>query len=149
MITHPEAVARRGEATKERMILPIPQKFNPSMPVETSTAPITPPTKACEELLGSATHQVRMFQITAPASAAMRTCSFTWLADCTMSAPMVLATPVLYMAPRKLSTAAIKIASFGEMARVETDVAMAFAVSWKPLIKSNTSASTITVNIKK
>ena len=51
-----------------------------------------------------------------------------------MSLPMVFATPVEYIAPRKLRIAAMTMASLGESARVETDVAMALAVSWKPLI---------------
>ncbi|MNW00332.1 hypothetical protein D3C71_1958080 [compost metagenome] len=41
--------------------------------------------------------------------------------------------------------AAIMMAVRGGRARVDTEVAMAFAVSWNPLIKSNPSASTITI----
>ena len=52
----------------------------------------------------------------------------------TRSPPMVLATPVLIMAPAKLRHAAIMMAWRGVMARVDTLVAMALAVSWKPLI---------------
>ncbi len=37
--------------------------------------------------------------------------------------------------------AAINTAIRGERARVETDVATAFAVSWKPFVKSNASAT--------
>ena len=64
-----------------------------------------------------------------------------------MSPPMVFATPVEYIAPRKLRTAAIRIAFLGAIARVETEVAIAFAVSWKPLMKSNSSARPMTVKI--
>jgi hypothetical protein len=48
-------------------------------------------------------------------------------------------------APRKLKTAAIATAFRGEIARVETLVAIEFAVSWKPFVKSKNSATTITV----
>ncbi|MNN92071.1 hypothetical protein D3C81_2102860 [compost metagenome] len=43
--------------------------------------------------------------------------------------PIVLATPVNIIAPRKFMTAAIMIAVRGFSARVETEVAIAFAVS--------------------
>ena len=51
-----------------------------------------------------------------------------------MSPPMVFATPVLIIAPKKLSVAAIITAVLGAMALVDTEVAIALAVSWKPLI---------------
>jgi hypothetical protein len=47
---------------------------------------------------------------------------------------MVLATAVPAKAPMKLNAAAISRACCGRSARVATDVAMAFAVSWKPLM---------------
>jgi hypothetical protein len=47
---------------------------------------------------------------------------------------MVDATFVETIAPAKLSPAAMKIAAFTESARVDTQVAMAFAVSWKPFM---------------
>ena len=46
-----------------------------------------------------------------------------------MSPPIVFATPVLTIAPKKLSTAVIMIAFLGAIARVDTDVAIALAVS--------------------
>jgi hypothetical protein len=39
-----------------------------------------------------------------------------------------------------LSTPAIATATFGGSAPVATEVAIAFAVSWKPLVKSNANA---------
>src|SRR5262245_5190818 len=48
------------------------------------------------------------------------------------------------MAPRKFSTPAMAMACSGVRPRVATTVAIALAVSWKPLMKSNTTASTIT-----
>jgi len=44
-----------------------------------------------------------------------------------------LATAVPVNAPRKLAVADMRMAWYGRRARVETDVAIAFAVSWKPL----------------
>src|SRR4051812_16754464 len=60
-----------------------------------------------------------------------------------MPLPIVLATAVPLMAPAKLSTAAIRIAIHDRSTRVEMTVATAFAVSWKPLMKSNTTGSTM------
>ena len=48
-------------------------------------------------------------------------------------------------APTMFMTAAMATAMRGESARVETEVAMALAVSWKPLVKSNASAMTTIV----
>ena len=47
-------------------------------------------------------------------------------------------------APAKLRIAAIVTATFGGRAPVAIDVAIALAVSWKPLVKSNANAVTIT-----
>ncbi|MNW15079.1 hypothetical protein D3C71_2134780 [compost metagenome] len=58
--------------------------------------------------------------------------------------PIFLATPVNISAPTKFMTAARMIAVRGLSARVETEVAIAFAVSWKPLMKSKASARKIT-----
>ena len=47
-------------------------------------------------------------------------------------------------APTKLRTAALRTAARGERARVETLVAIEFAVSWKPFVKSKKSATATT-----
>ena len=47
-------------------------------------------------------------------------------------------------APAKLRIAATRTAFRGESARVETLVAIAFAVSWKPFVKSKKSATAMT-----
>ena len=60
-----------------------------------------------------------------------------------MPLPTVFATAVVTNAPARFAIAAIRTASRGESARVETEVATAFAVSWKPFVKSNASATTI------
>ena len=48
--------------------------------------------------------------------------------------PMVLATPSDTSAPSRFITAASSSATLGVSARVEIDVAMALAASWKPLV---------------
>ena len=114
MIMQPETIPTTGDNIKERIIFPIPSKFNPSTPEEDIiTAPITPPIRACELLEGIANFQVIIFHTIAPKSAAIRTCSSTCDADLTISDPIVFATPVLYIAPKKLRTAAMIIACCG------------------------------------
>jgi len=63
--------------------------------------------------------------------------------------PTVLATAVPDNAPTKFNIVAIATAALGVKALVDTEVAIAVAVSWKPFIKSNTSARTITQTSKK
>ena len=48
--------------------------------------------------------------------------------------PIVFATAVPIIAPRMFMTAAISKAARGVQAFVETEVAIAFAASWKPLV---------------
>ena len=61
-----------------------------------------------------------------------------------MPPEMVLATSVERNAPTRFSTAASSTATFGLSAPVAMGVAIAFAVSWKPFVKSKKSASTMT-----
>ena len=56
------------------------------------------------------------------------------VASSTRPLPIVFATAVPANAPMKLNDAAMRIAWRGLSARVATEVAMAFAVSWKPLM---------------
>ena len=62
----------------------------------------------------------------------------------TMPPEIVLATSVDRNAPTTFSTPLIRTATFGRSAPVAMDVAIAFAVSWKPLVKSKASAVTMT-----
>ena len=73
------------------------------------------------------------FQAIAPRSAAITTACVV-VASSTRPEPIVLATAVPAKAPMKLKAAAMRIAWAGRRARVATDVAIAFAVSWKPLM---------------
>ena len=63
----------------------------------------------------------------------------------TMPLATVAATSSEMKAPTKFRTAAIPTAAFGDIARVEIDVATALAVSWKPFVKSNARAVATTM----
>src|SRR5437667_6004465 len=75
----------------------------------------------------------------ADSSAAM---TRSWVASVggTIPLPTVVATAVPVKAPTTLRTPAISTAVPGASTRVATEVAMALAVSWKPLMKSKTRA---------
>src|SRR5215212_5914609 len=109
--------------------------------------PIRAPISACEELEGRPARQVMRFQVMAPNSTATSIESATPSAGATRL-PTVFATSacsncVVTTAPMRLRTAEKATATRGDIARVPTAVPIAFAVSWKPLVKSNRSATTI------
>src|SRR5579859_760375 len=118
--------------------------LTPELPTAASRAPITPPMSACDELEGRPKYQVMRFQAIAPTSPAKAIVSVT-LAVATRPLATVAATLSEMKAPAKLSTEAMAMAARGESARVEIDEATTFAVSWKPLVKSNASAVTTTM----
>ena len=97
--------------------------------------PASPPMRACDDDDGSPRHQVMRFQAIAPSRPAI-TITRPWCPSpgSTMPEPIVLATPSPSRAPIRLKTAAIASATRGVSAPVETDVAIAFAASWKPLV---------------
>jgi hypothetical protein len=99
--------------------------------------------RAWLELVGRPRYQVIRFHVIAPTIPASTTSSVITLASTTPLAT-VAATSSDTNAPRKLSTAAPSTASRGEMARVETLVAIALAASWKPLVKSKKNATATT-----
>ncbi len=114
-------------------LLKMPSSFSAPKPAATIVAPSRPPISACELEDGSARYHVIRFQVIAPMSAAATT-AWVVVASSTRPAPIVLATAVPANAPMKLNAVAIRIAWRGCRARVATDVAIAFAVSWKPLM---------------
>lgn len=113
-------------------------------PADITAAPIRPPNRACEELDGSPTSQVSRFHRMAPTSAAKMT-SVRSPSSLMIPPEIVLATSTDRNAPTRLRTADMATAVFGLSAPVEMVVAIAFAVSWKPFVKSNTRAVTITI----
>jgi hypothetical protein len=102
-----------------------------------------PPISAWLELDGRPKYHVIRFQVIAPTSPARMIFSVmtSWS---TMPFAIVAATANETKAPRKFRTAALRTANRGERARVETDVAIEFAVSWKPFVKSKKSATATT-----
>src|SRR5215210_456960 len=107
--------------------------------------PMRAPIRACEELEGRPARQVMRFQVMAPNKTATSIESAIPPAGATRL-PTVFATSawsnwVVTTAPTRLRTAEKATATRGAIARVPTAVPMAFAVSWKPLVKSNRSAT--------
>jgi hypothetical protein len=107
-------------------------------------APIRPPNSACEELEGSPRNQVSRFHRIAPTSPAKIT---TGLISVSSTSPpeIVFATWTDRNAPARFRHAAIATATLGRSAPVAMEVAMAFAVSWKPFVKSKINAVSTTV----
>src|SRR3954468_17835757 len=114
-----------------------------STPPATQVAPIRPPNSACEELEGSPMSQVVRFHMIAPTSPAKIT---TGVISVSLTSPpeIVFATSTDRNAPTRFRQPAIPTATFGRSAPVAIDVAIAFAVSWKPFVKSKTNAVTTT-----
>src|SRR5205085_10527877 len=93
--------------------------------------------------------QVIRSQAIADSSGAM---TKSWVAAVggTIPLPIVVATAVPVRAPTILRAPAISTAVPGASTRVATEVAMALAVSWKPLMKSKTSpTATIRMSIRR
>ena len=135
----------RNGATSDgmRTLSLIPLQFTTSHPEAKIADPIIPPINAWLELDGRPKNHVTRFQVIAPTSPASTMLSViaSWS---TIPVAMVAATSNETNAPAKLRTAAIATAALGLRARVETLVAMEFAVSWKPFVKSKKSATTTT-----
>src|SRR4030095_12947335 len=110
-----------------------------------SAAPQSPPTRACEELEGRPHHHVIRSQIVAPSSAQISTCGVTATTPESISPEeIVFATAVPHSAPTRFVAAASSTACPGLKTFVATTVAIEFAVSWKPLMYSKTSATRTT-----
>src|SRR3954466_2151927 len=122
----------------------MPSPLMTSAPSATNAAPIRPPISACDELDGSPAHHVARFHAIAPTSPANTTVVVTAPAS-TMPEPTVAATFSEMNAPAKFRIADRATAKRGDIARVDTEVAIAFAVSWKPFVKSKASAVTTTI----
>src|SRR5215216_7271066 len=140
MSTNPRAMPNSGDSGMNRMVFSRLPRSNAPKPALATPAPAKPPMRACDEEVGRPSHQVRKFQLTAPMSPAKTTASLTTSGSTVL--PTVLATCVWKTRKAmKLNRAAQRTASRGVSTRVETTVAIELAASWKPLVKSNTSAS--------
>src|SRR6185369_13584727 len=139
------AKARVGAMSAGRMTFSsTPSPLIAPVPSATKTDPIMPPISAWEDDDGSPNHHVVRFQAIAPIRPPKTTVGVTALAS-TMPLATVAATSSEMNAPAKLKIADIATAARGDSARVEMLVAIALAVSWKPLVKSNASAVATTM----
>src|SRR5919204_2572404 len=138
----PKAIAGAASAGMTTLCAS-PCQSTPFSPDCTSAAPTRPPISAWDELDGKPNHQVSRFHAIAPSSAASTVCCVARLPSMIPLATF-FATAVVTKAPARFATAAMSTAIRGVTARVPTDVATAFAVSWKPFVKSKPSATTTT-----
>lgn len=120
-----------------------PCHFTACDPAAASTAPMTPPISACEELDGMPSSQVMRFQTMAPARPPNTTARVTRPVS-TSPLAIVAATLRERNAPTRLRLADSATAVRGPSALVAIDVAIALAVSWNPLVKSNDTPVMIT-----
>src|SRR5512132_3354782 len=140
MSVNPRASPSSGDNKMNRAVFSRLAAFRTLKPALATPAAGNPPMIACEEEVGSPSHQVKRFQAMAPVSPANTTASLTTAGSTVL--PTVLATLVWNTKKAaKLKVAAQMTAIRGVSTRVETTVAIELAASWKPLVKSNTSAS--------
>src|SRR3954468_9440804 len=116
-------------------------------PACASAAPINPPINVCEELDGIPNHHVSKFHAMAATSPAQMTCRLMKCSSTDFEIVFpILNSPIIYFETKKaakLKSAAQSTAWKGVSTLVETMVAIEFAASWKPLMKSKISASTM------
>jgi len=121
----------------------MPSQLTTSSPEAAIDEPATPPIRAWLELEGSPRNQVMRFQVIAPTSPARMTLKVI-VSGFTIPLAMVAATANDANAPAKFRIAARMTAVRGVSALVETLVAIALAVSWKPFVKSKKRAVAMT-----
>ena len=138
-----DAEERGDERRDEHLVLAAPPTGRHPNPAAATAEPMIPPMSAWLELDGRPKSQVTRFHVmapTSPASTTLRSIA-SWS---TMPVAIVAATSNDTNAPATLRIAAIRTADLGLIARVETVVAIEFAVSWKPFVKSKKSATATT-----
>ncbi len=131
-----------------RIFCATPPHSTPEKPSAAIVAPMRPPKSAWLDDDGRPNNQVSTFQTIAPVSPhstmSMRLSPSTPVRS-TIPDPTVRATSIERNAPTRLSDADSATAGLGFRAPVATDGAIAFAVSWKPFVKSKASATTTTI----
>ena len=137
MSSKPQTNPATGDSNMGRTTFgqsPVDQRRTAHFPPEpASVAPQRPPMRAWDELDGRPSHQVRSPQAMAETSAQRSTGIVTAFVS-TRPFPIVVATAVPARAPTRFQTDAQATASRGVRTFVETTVAIAFAVSWNPLM---------------
>src|SRR5215218_2395748 len=128
MRVNPRAIPSSGDTAMNRTVFSRLAAFRTLKPALATPAPAKPPMRACDEDVGSPSHQVRKFQVTAPVSPAKMTASLTTSGSTVL--PTVLATPVWNTrTAAKLKKAAQMTAMLGVRTLVETTVAIELAAS--------------------
>src|SRR5919202_3334239 len=130
-----------GENTRPWNVFSSPPTWITFQPAPATPAPTRLKISAWLELDGSPRYQVTRFH-TMAAISAETTSVWVETSGGMMPLPTVVATAVPDRAPTKLRTPAISTARPGDSTRVATTVAIALAVSWKPLMKSKLSPRT-------
>src|SRR5580765_1672534 len=141
MLRAPSASPTSGETTMNTTVFMTPPTTTARGPAETTAAPTNPPISACDDDVGSPHHHVSRFHTSAASSAASTIPGVT-TAGSTVPLAIVFATCTPNTAnATKLKNAAQTTAHRGDSTRVLTTVAIEFAASWNPFVKSNASAS--------
>ena len=130
---NPREKATSGESSIGMTTLPTTTPQSALAPAARA-APTSPPMSAWEEEDGSPYHQVMRFHVIAPSRPAITITSACEPVPGSMVSETVVATFCPRKAPTKFMIAAIASATRGVSARVETEVAIALAASWKPLV---------------
>jgi hypothetical protein len=129
MIRAAPRIPRKGAASEGMSTFCTrPSPLTTPQPEAATADPIIPPIRAWLELEGSPRYHVARFQAIAPTRPASTTSS-VMMSGSTIPLATVAATSRETKAPAKFRTAALRTAARGERARVETDVAIEFAVS--------------------
>src|SRR5947209_8231225 len=138
--TYPSDRPTIGAANRVNTILNSPPSWMTRQPAPTAAAPISPPTSACDELLGMLSAQVSRLHRQAVATATMIT-SRLMVPGAIRSLPMVLATATPKInGPENSAAAVTASATAGGNARDEIIVATILLASRKPLSKLKKSA---------
>src|SRR5262249_16632884 len=141
MLRNPSTSPTSGETTMNTTVFTTPATTTARGPAETTAAPTKPPISACDDDVARPHRHVSRFQASAAISAASPIAGVT-TAGSTVPLAMVFATCTPNTAnATKLKNAAHTTAQRGDSTRVLTTVAIEFAASWKPFVKSNASAS--------
>jgi len=126
----PRTKPTRGESTIGRMTLSTMLPHCTTPPLAKRVAPTRPPNSAWDEDDGMPKYQVIRFHTMAPRTPANTTPRLSRpVGRVTRPSPTVFATLAPRWAPTKLPSAAMISATRGVNARVDTEVAMAFAAS--------------------
>ena len=130
--TNAKNIPSSGDTTMKITVFSKLGAFTTLQPALAMPAPMKPPIRACEDEVGSPSHQVVRFQAMAPTRPPNTTASLTAFGS--MIVPTVLATWVRKTRnAMKLKKAAQTTANRGLSTLVETTVAIELAASWKPL----------------